>query len=89
MMMMTMKKRPIRKSSQTSIGAAFIDWCFKSGNGSLGVVQYHRALGALIGYLGTVRYIQFCHTRLVDSTPLRYSRNFGGETVHSYYSECT
>lgn len=33
MMMMAMKERPIRKSSQTSIGAAFIGWCFKSGNG--------------------------------------------------------
>lgn len=32
MMTMTMKKRPIGKSSQTSTGAAFIDWCFKSGN---------------------------------------------------------
>lgn len=46
MMMMTMKKRPIGKSSQTSTGAAFISWCFKSGNGSLGIVQYHRALSA-------------------------------------------
>lgn len=31
-MMITMKERPIGKSSQTSIGAAFIDWCFKSRN---------------------------------------------------------
>lgn len=46
MMMMTMKERPIGKRSQTSTGAAFIGWCFKSGNGSLGVVQYHRDLSA-------------------------------------------
>lgn len=47
MMMITMKKRPIRKRSQTSTGAAFIDWCFKSRN-SLegGIVQYYRALSA-------------------------------------------
>lgn len=32
MMMITMKERPIRKSSQTSVGAAFIGWCFKSRN---------------------------------------------------------
>lgn len=32
MMVMTMKKRPIRKRSQISIGAAFIGWCFKSRN---------------------------------------------------------
>lgn len=32
MMMMTMKERPIGKGSQTSIGAAFIGWCFKSRN---------------------------------------------------------
>lgn len=78
MILMTMKERPIGKRSQTSVGAAFIGWCFKSENGSLNIVQYHRALGALIGYL---RYIQFCHTRLPRyySTPLRYtSRNFDG-----------
>lgn len=33
MMMMGMKERPIGKSSQTSVGAAFIGWCFKSRNG--------------------------------------------------------
>lgn len=32
MMMMTMKERPIGKRSQTSVGAAFIGWCFKSRN---------------------------------------------------------
>lgn len=46
MILMTMKERPIGKSSQTSVGAAFIGWCFKSGNGSLGIVQYYRALSA-------------------------------------------
>lgn len=30
--MMMMKERPIGKSSQTSVGAAFIGRCFKSGN---------------------------------------------------------
>lgn len=88
MMMMTMKERPIGKRSQTSVGAAFIGWCFKSGIWkwliTVGVVQYHRALGTF-DWLPT-RYIQFCHTRLPTryySTPLRYtSRNFGSKTAH-------
>lgn len=40
MILMTIKERPIRKSSQTSVGAVFIGWCFKSGNGSLGTYMY-------------------------------------------------
>lgn len=45
-MMMMMKERPIGTRSQTSVGAAFIGWCFKSGNGSLNIVQYYTALSA-------------------------------------------